>query len=253
VSTEQAIDATGPRASEAQFHIWSSDVTEENNDVRWITTQLQPDPSLRVLDVGGGNGKFAAILANWAHCRVDVLDPSSIAAEHFTKSPRCALIRGDFNNWRSESGEQYDLIIFRVVLHHLIGQGNQGTERNQKAALAKAASMLTKRGRIYILENVYEPYVGDDLSARLIYEATSLRGPATIFRKLGANTAGEGVRFHSLSAWRRMFAESGLTVESESFDHAWALPFRAWQRLPFLCARRYQWLSLSRPAGASNP
>lgn len=242
-----ATDAAPSPLSEVQFHLWSSAITADDEDVRWVTAQIAPDPKMRVLDVGGGNGQFASILAEWCRCDVDVIDPSRVAAEHFTKSPRCRLITGDFNTWAGEPGRRYDLIVFRVVLHHLIDRDDSETTRIQLAALTKAAALLSDQGRIYILENIYEPYVGEDVSARLIYEATKLKRTADVFRRLGANTAGEGVRFHSMAAWRRLLATAGLSVETEYFDRAWAQPFKLWQRLPFLCARRYQWLALARP------
>lgn len=247
MNPEQGTEETAPRPSELQFHLWSSDITEGDKDVRWITGQLKPDPNLRVLDVGGGNGQFASILANWAQCHVDVLDPSEVAALHFTKSARCRLIKADFNSWDDRAVPRYDLVIFRLVLHHLIDGDDRRSLRNQSAGLAKAASLLSESGRIYIVENIYDPWIGDDLSARLIFEATRLKRPAAAFRKLGANTAGEGVRFHSLKAWRRLLSANGLTVETEGFDYLWAQPFPLYQRVAFLCARRHQWLSIARP------
>jgi SAM-dependent methyltransferase len=245
VNEEEGIDQTRPRASEMQFNLWSSTITKHDADVRWLTSKFKPDPTLRVLDIGGGNGQFASVLAAWLQTRVDVIDPSVVAARNFTKFPLCTLIPSDFTTWSNNAGS-YDLVIFRLVLHHLIDRDNERTERTQAEALLKAASLLSDRGRIYILENIYDPLIGSDISGRLIFEATSLKRTAAIFRRLGANTAGEGVRFHSLAAWRHLLAASRLTVESESFDHGWAQPFPLWQRLPFLCGGRYQWLSISR-------
>src|ERR1700709_1868166 len=99
MTSETAVQTESPKASEALFNVWSSGITEEEYDVRWITSQLEPDPTLRVLDVGGGNGRFASILASWGQCQVQVIDPSQIAAENFTDSSSCSLIKGDFNTW----------------------------------------------------------------------------------------------------------------------------------------------------------
>ena len=235
------------KPSQVQFVAWSSSITEEDNDVRWLSQQLRHRPPARVLDVGGGSGQFAALLARATACQVDVLDPSPVAAEHFTAESGCALIPGDFNTWSPPIGKRYDLVIFRLVLHHLIGRNNTATLRTQAAALRRAAGMLSDKGRIYILEVIYDPRVGVDSSGRLIYEATRLQAPARAIRKLGANTAGEGVRFHSLAAWRRVFAEAGLEPETESVDTIWKPAFPWWQRHPLLCRTRYQWLTMLKP------
>ena len=244
-------DQVQASAAQLQFNEWSNSVTEDDNDVRWL--RAQAGGVRRVLDVGGGNGRFASILAGALGCEVDVVDPSPAAREQFTRDPRCRFVNGDFLRWDAH-GTRYDLVCFRLVLHHLLGQDDATTADTQLRALRVAASLLAKGGRVYVLENIYEPMVGTDTTGRMIYEATRLKVLAAPFRRLGANTAGEGVRFRSLDSWRSLVAAAGLAEQAEDFNHdPGRQVFPAWQRLPFLCRRRFEWLALLGPrAGAAT-
>jgi SAM-dependent methyltransferase len=192
------------------------------------------------LDVGGGIGRFASLLAQAGGHQVDVLDCSAVAASSFIACPGVRLISADYLEWVAPPDDRYDLVIFRVVLHHLLGPTSAATARTQQAALLKAAQLLRPAGQVYVFENIYDPLVGEDLTATLIHGVTRLKSLASVTRRLGANTAGEGVHFHSLSAWRRIAQGAGLTLQEEYCDHTWAQDsFPLWQRLPLACARRY--------------
>jgi SAM-dependent methyltransferase len=234
------------KPSEHMFKVWSEGVNSDTQDFRWLSGRVACDARLRILDVGGGVGTFADLLAKLGRdFYIDVIDPSKIASDNFMASERVRLIRDDFNSWTPPSGALYDLIVFRHVLHHLIGDTYEASIRTQIMALQKAASLLSSQGQIYLLEIIYEPSIGTDLTSRLIFFATHLQRFSALFRRLGANTAGEGVCFHHLPIWKSILGQCSLRVELEDFDHSWpSLPF--WQRIPLMCNKRYQWSCCAR-------
>ena len=81
--------------------------------------------------------------------------------------------------------------------------------------LEQARALLRPGGRIVVYEQVYEGFVVEP--GRLIFALTTVKQPisAKVMNKLGANTAGVGVRFRSKSGWRKLFSRHGLAVLGE--------------------------------------
>ena len=76
----------------------------------------------------------------------------------------------------------------------------------------KAREMLRPNGRILVLENVWDGRRVDDLPGRLLYELTSSRALRPLIQRLGSNSAGVGVAYHSQSAWLDLFTRAGLSL-----------------------------------------
>ena len=128
-------------------------------------------PEINVLDVGGGMGSVGRVLVDSCDkARVDVVDNSSLAKKHFLRHPKLRLIYEDFLDVQPE--KQYDAIIFRTVLHHIIGDSSRKTLEAQHRAIARARDMLTEDGRLLIIENFYDPVVSDDISGEIIFQCT---------------------------------------------------------------------------------
>lgn len=228
------------KAQEYKFVEWSHGISAETDDVRELIARLAGlAPPVRVLDVGGGIGTVAAALAEaLPGAQVDVVEPSELARRQFVVHPRVQLLAGDFLT--IEAPGAYDAVVFRTVLHHIVGPTERRTTHLQQAALKKASTYLTPRGCVFVTENFYEPVLGWDLTGALIFQLTALKRLAFLFRRLGANTAGEGVRFRSALAWKRMFATAGLHATAPARRTPWAPPMPWWQRWPLLCRERYQ-------------
>ena len=229
------------KQQEFRFVEWSRGVSQGTYDVAHVIECLRSSglPAPRVADVGGGIGSVAfAIVGAIEHATVDVFDNSELAKSGFVDHERVRLLFGDF--CQAEVTEQYDAVIFRTVLHHFVCATELETTLLQSSALAKAASMLSGGGTIYITENFYESKFSADLCATLIYRLTRLKYAASLFRALGANTAGEGVRFRSLQSWSALFAANNLKICGDALKQQWAMP--AWQRVPLLCSERFQGL-----------
>jgi SAM-dependent methyltransferase len=111
--------------------------------------QMQPDA--RVLDLGCGQGRVAAMLA--ADCRYVGLDFSTemlaIAeraanTSHLTSPPR--FVAGDLLDpaWSALVAGHYDWVILRAVLHHIPGA------HNRQAIVGRAAGCLAPGGRLLL-------------------------------------------------------------------------------------------------------
>lgn len=230
------------KQQEVKFVEWSLDVTEADYDIRQLLAMLgpaaaAPPPPITVLDVGGGIGTVGKVLAERLdRLRVDVVDNSVLARDGFVRHDRVRLIFGDFLT--IPETEKYHAVIFRTVLHHIIGDSTAETRHRQRQAIQKAGRLLAPGGRIAVIENFYESYLGNDLSGEVIFQLTKLKFLAGLTRRLGANTAGEGVRFRSFDAWTRLFAEQGFAASGEIGRQDRPMP--AWQRLGLVCRDRYQ-------------
>ncbi len=235
------------KEQEYMFVEWSQSINENTYDLAKINQILKDrfgEKSFKGLDVGGGIGSVAEVICNsFEKAHVDVLDCSSWAKNFFKTTSRKKLIFQNFFEFNSL--EKYDFIIFRTVLHHFVGNSERKTLDLQITALKRAhAEFLKDGGLVFVVENFYQPIFGGDITGRLIYELTKLKAPEKLFRKLGANTAGEGVRFRSFESWSDIFVKSGFTIEEDTVSENWDFPM--WQRIPFVCKRRFQALVVLR-------
>ncbi|MDO6459748.1 class I SAM-dependent methyltransferase [Granulosicoccaceae sp. 1_MG-2023] len=229
--------------SEKKFVEWSECITLKHPNVQCVAGILnarrEEGQSLRGLDVGGGIGTFASHVCTLVpDSRITIIDKSALAREGFSKNPALNFIEGDFLTL--DESQQFDFIIMKTVLHHFIGEGEQETRANQKAGLAKARRLLKPDGVLIVEENFYEDLFGRDLIGRLILFLTQPRLIEPLIRRLGANTAGEGVRFRSYSGWKALFAEAGFGIDNMHESAHWGKDFPLWQRLPLMCKRRFQ-------------
>jgi SAM-dependent methyltransferase len=241
MDTLNATSTTAFKHQEIKFVEWSQEARASDYDIAYIVNVLQGirKPEISVLDVGGGIGSVGQVLAEASdRVSVDVVDNSALAKKHFLRHPKLQLVYDDFLN--VDTGKQYDAIIFRTVLHHIIGDSSRKTLDAQHRAIGKAREMLSDDGRLLIIENFYDPVVSEDISGEIIFQCTKLKTFAPIFRRLGANTAGEGVRFRSLKCWLDMFRAHHLEMSGDIVMEKWNSPLPLWQRLPLLCGKKYQ-------------
>jgi|HubBroStandDraft_1064217.scaffolds.fasta_scaffold00021_87 ubiquinone/menaquinone biosynthesis C-methylase UbiE len=233
------VDRNAYKQQEVKFVEWSIDVSSEDYDIKQILESLRDSGNREtaVLDIGGGIGSVGVVLAdNIDRTQVDVIDNSVLAEQNFMTHERVKLIFGNFLNM-AES-KQYDVIIFRTVLHHIIGATSEATYGLQDQAIAKAGRLLLQGGKVFVVENFYESFFSDDVTGELIFQLTRLKLFSNIFRRLGANTAGEGVRFRSFNSWSELFSRNALTASGKMSRQQRTMPL--WQSIPFVCKDRYQ-------------
>jgi hypothetical protein len=226
--------------SDTKFVEWSKGRSVKSWDAQAVARFTESNGLCHGLDVGGGIGKFANLICdlNDSIQSIDVVDPSKQAHDNFIAHPKTQLIKSTLEEMTESAA--YDFITINLVCHHIIEKNNKETFNCQKRFLRRVRNRLTDGGYIFIEENIYESYFSDDLCGRLIYEITSLKGIDSITRRLGANTAGEGVRFRSDNAWKKIFQEVGLRTVQTFEDYNWGKNMPLWQKLPLLCRARYQ-------------
>jgi SAM-dependent methyltransferase len=184
-----------------------------------VEAQFQDARCLRFLDIGGGAGYFAVRVRDaYPHWNVHVSDISDLLLG-YSKSKGFTVVKSSIlddvsDRWMGA----FDVVSVNWVLHHLVGPDHSQTNTNAIRALSNIRKLVAPTGLVSVFEDNYVGHFFDDSPGRLIYELTSRRSIARFVRWLGANTAGVGIRFRSVSAWRRIFQSAGLIVRSVSFD-----------------------------------
>lgn len=191
--------------------------------------------SIRLLDLGGGNGRFLdQLLDKFPTATGFNYDISEELLQRNSQHDRKICIHGDIADIRRNSnGMKYDVIQMNWILHHLVGNSFSHSVRNVVNCLEELKSLLTDDGIICVSENLYEGIFGMDYPSRLIYFMTSIKKSViSSFISRYANTASVGVCFHSDAAWHTIFAESGLTIDNVFYGESWNIsPVR---RLAFI-------------------
>lgn len=139
--------------------------TAEDSDsiAGWLRPAVAPGGAL--LDVGGGAGQLATLLAEALDARVTVLDPTAELVAHVPTSEQVSAVQG-----RAESmpfaDDAFDAIVVTDAFHHF---------RDQAAAVAEFRRVVRRGGRVLVLDLDPRP-----LSMRLIALGERLVGePAT--------------------------------------------------------------------------
>jgi len=200
--------------------------------VKQLVAKDFPDGRFRFLDVGGGTGRFAdRLLSSFPHASGAVLDNSEMLLSKNTLHERKQLICDSVERLASIGGK-FDLVCVHWLLHHVVSSTYTKTTRNQLATLQALRTLLTTGGRISMYENILEGWVFKSLPGRIIYQLTSVRSISKAIRMMGANTAGVGVCFRSMSEWQRVIRNAGLAVDSYVEPDNWVWPRKpAWKYL----------------------
>jgi len=171
--------------------------------------------SSRFLDIGGGNGVFTdRVLDAFPQSAGVIVEPSQTLRERNLPRPSKTLVAGTFQGARFDPGQRFDVIFFNWVLHHFVADSYAQTQALQLQGLVDARNLLTADGCLVIFENYYPGLAVDDLPSRIIYTLTASRLLQAFTRRLGANTAGVGVCFHSRAAWLNKVEQAGLRLEA---------------------------------------
>ena len=202
-----------------------ADQQTEAFDVEYVIPQLWAliEPHLgprlgrpsRFLDVGGGNGVFTdRVLDAYPQSAGVIVEPSQTLRERNLPRPTKTVVAGTFQAAELDPALRFDVIFFNWVLHHFVGDSYAKTQALQRQGLARACALLKRDGCVVVFENYYPGLLIDDLPSRLIYGLTASRLLSSLSRRLGANTAGVGVCFHSRAAWLAKVTQAGLVVEA---------------------------------------
>jgi SAM-dependent methyltransferase len=185
--------------------------------IEFIERDFGNDP-FSLLDIGGGNGVFVdALLDRFPRSEATLVDNSELLLSKNAPRARKTLVCESVTNLEARlKGRRFDIIFMNWLLHHLVLGSYRQTRDLQTRTLGEVARLLGPRGRIHILECIYEGVLIPNLPGWMIYQMTSSRLMAPVARKLGANTAGCGVCFLNHSTWMANFEKASLkTVRAE--------------------------------------
>jgi len=203
--------------------------------------KLEEGKELFGLDIGGGIGTFSEIISENIDCKIDIIDPSKSVINKFSKSKNLKLHSTHLEDFKVK--KKYDFIFINLVLHHIIDKDFKTTYNKQINFLTQSLKYLKPEGKIFIQENYYESFFGNDWTGKLIYFLTKLKFIEKLTRKLGANTAGEGVRFRSHKSWEEIFRKCGMkNIIEITVPGVWNLSLL--EKFFLLCCKRYQTLKI---------
>ncbi len=173
-----------------------------------------PTGRFTFLDVGGGNGLFCdGLLRRFPYARGTLLDNAGVLLARNRPHPRKAIVHGNAENLNAVfSGRSFDVVFLNRLLHHCVSATYAGTRRLQRHVLLECRKVLSLRGRISVLERLYDGLFADGLPSMLIFLLTSSTVLAPVTRRLGANTAGCGVCFLSRRECLETFRCCGLEL-----------------------------------------
>lgn len=107
---------------------------------RWLRPSVPPGG--RVLDLGGGTGKLAALMAGELRCTVTVLDASPSMLRYASRLPGVTAVLGDATD--IPFGEaSFDAVLVIDAFHHFVQQHHAARE---------IARVLTQDGRVLVAE-----------------------------------------------------------------------------------------------------
>ncbi|HEY2464420.1 MAG TPA: class I SAM-dependent methyltransferase [Steroidobacteraceae bacterium] len=194
-----------------------------------------PNGPGRILDIGGGNGKFMdRLLAEFPDAEGYLIDISQNLLDKNQPNPKKHLIHGSFEDLpKLLPGKTFDLVTINWVLHHLIGPSYRRSVENVEQALAMTSGMLSPQGLILVAENEYQGLLESNVPSHVIYTITRIRNPAFVgLARRYFNTAGVGVCFQSKRGWFNIFKRTGLRVDYYLQNSRWKHGLK--KRLMFL-------------------
>jgi Methylase involved in ubiquinone/menaquinone biosynthesis len=182
--------------------------------IDWIKERFEQGPK-RILDIGGGNGKFLdRFLLEFSESEGHLLDISKNLLEANAPHSRKFLVHGSVEDLKTLfPSERFDIITINWVLHHLVGDGYRQSVEHIKNTIKAAFNLLSDDGVIIIAENEYQGLLETNLPSHIIYAITRIKNPIFVrFAQRYFNTAGVGVCFQSRRGWQRIFQSLGTDI-----------------------------------------
>jgi len=145
----------------------------------WLRPAVQPGG--RLLDVGGGSGQLAALLADALEAHITVLDPTPELLTHVPAGERITAVSGSAEDMPFPDSA-FDAIVITDAFHHI---------RDQHTAVSEFARVVRPDGLVLVLDP--DPRL---FTVRLIAVAERLVGEPATFQApdaIVAFMAGHGI------------------------------------------------------------
>jgi ubiquinone/menaquinone biosynthesis C-methylase UbiE len=202
---------------------------------------LVGETEFKILDVGGGNGRFLdSILDQFPSALGTLIDISHQLISLNHPHPRKTVTIGSVESLdHMFPPESFDIITVNWLLHHLVAPSYRNCADNCRTALMKCQRLLKKDGVVIVAENMFDGFGGSNLPAWIIYMITTIRTPWFLaLSRRSFNTAGVGVCFRSSGAWQAVFREAGLRTMYDDQGQVWELTGKRKLLFPLLAIRQ---------------
>jgi ubiquinone/menaquinone biosynthesis C-methylase UbiE len=170
------------------------------------------------LDIGGGGGYFALSLRRYfpnRDCEIFVVDTTQY--ETWEKhAGQVTFVRDSAENLSELfTKETFDLVFANRVFHHFVKGSWKKSFEGMADIMKQVSYVLKKDGLFCITDHFFTGRLHHTSTSKIIYTLTSITfAPiATLFKKLGATTAGVGVCFLSKTMWFHLFSQADFIVE----------------------------------------
>jgi demethylmenaquinone methyltransferase/2-methoxy-6-polyprenyl-1,4-benzoquinol methylase len=195
----QSVHPILPEGSDVGFFNWAAPWVRRYGDrftaedAGIIAGWLRPavEPGGRILDVGGGAGQLAVLLADALHAHVTVLDPTAEMVEHVPATERISAVHGTAEAMPLPEND-FDAIVVTDAFHHF---------RDQSSAVTEFIRVVRDGGLVLVLDLDPRP-----LSLRLI--------------ALGERLVGEPAAFMTPDEMCAFMAARGISGECEPLEKA---------------------------------
>lgn len=173
---------------------------------------------VRILDVGCGNGYFAAAMYDYFEGNAEVYGIDTVEYEAFKNVKNKVQFRqiSAFDIEKSFGSEFFDIVFCSAVIHHLICDTIKTTIKMQDNFIRSVYNILKKDGCLLVIEYTLESYIGE-ASTYIHFFLTTIRNSviAKLIRKVGGRSAGVGTFFRSQAALKKYFNRGGFMVQKE--------------------------------------
>lgn len=174
---------------------------------------------VRILDVGCGNGYFAAAMHDYFEGNAEVYGIDIVEYEAFENVKNKVQFRqtSAFDVEKSFESGFFDIVFCSAVIHHLICDTIKTTIKMQDNFIRSVNNILKKDGYLLVIEYTLESYIGR-ASTYIHSFLTSIRNPviAKLIRKVGGKSAGVGTFFRSQAALKEYFNRGGFMIQKEN-------------------------------------
>ena len=188
--------------------------------------------NLRIVDVGGGSGRFARKVKTYFNknavgATITVVDYREYL--QWEQIEDIEFVRMSAFNYLSDlEDESIDILFLNAILHHLVFDTYRQTRNSQRELLALSYAKLKQGGILCMRENYSEIPLIRNLTTPIIYYLTSSRLSIIekMARRFGSTSAGVGVCFLSPKVWQKTFTKIGFSIiDATIFPWWWSVPY----------------------------
>src|SRR4029079_19809611 len=129
---------------------------------------------------GGGNGFFVdRVLDEFPNATATLVDNAQTLLNRNRQHPRKRLVLGSADDLVKQfDGQRFDVVSLHWVLHHMVVRSWDDSTAMQVRLTRDVRQLLTERGRVSVLENMYQGRVAESFAPWLIYQLTSSKALA---------------------------------------------------------------------------